>query len=142
MPHKPVYREDKDTSKLMIVFDASSSVRGHTSLNDHFSPVDNLVANLVQMLLRFRSKKIPITANIETAFLQIAIAEEDRGSHRFLWYQEKPTANCKFLLVQEYRMARVTFGATSSPYLLTATINHHLDKYSTQLEEICVKLKD
>ena len=30
MPRKPVYREDKETSKLRIAFDASFSMRGHT----------------------------------------------------------------------------------------------------------------
>ncbi|XP_036332225.1 uncharacterized protein LOC118743567 [Rhagoletis pomonella] len=34
MPHRPVYREDKATTKMRIVFDASSSEPGFLSLNN------------------------------------------------------------------------------------------------------------
>ncbi|XP_075150736.1 uncharacterized protein LOC142224837 [Haematobia irritans] len=130
MPHKPVYREDKTTSKLRIVFDASSSDNESTSLNEHLSSVDNLVANLFKVLLQFRSNKIAINADIEKAFLQISMSENDRDSR---WNKPLPR-------IEEFRMTRVTFGATSSPFLLTATINHHLDKYK-HLGPICEKLK-
>lgn len=84
MPHRPVYREEKITTKMRIVFDASSSEAGLSSLNDHLSAGDNLVANLLSTLIKFRSNPIALTSDIEKAFLQIALAESDRDCHRFL----------------------------------------------------------
>ncbi|XP_037944278.1 uncharacterized protein LOC119677081 [Teleopsis dalmanni] len=93
MPHRTVYRKDKTTTKMRIVFDASSSEAEHGSLNEFLSPGDNLLSNLVSILLRFRSKRIAMTADIEKAFLQIAIDESDRDTHRFLWYVKMPSIN-------------------------------------------------
>ena len=41
----------------------------------------------------------------------------------FLWYD---TSDLKIII---YRFLRVVFGLTSSPFLLNATIRHHLSKY-------------
>ncbi|XP_067638106.1 uncharacterized protein [Eurosta solidaginis] len=49
MPHRPVYREHKTTTKMRIVFDASSSEPGYTSLNEHLSAGENLVADLLSV---------------------------------------------------------------------------------------------
>ncbi|XP_017488061.1 PREDICTED: uncharacterized protein LOC108376370, partial [Rhagoletis zephyria] len=87
MPHRPVYREDKTTTKMRIVFDASSSENDLASLNDHLSPGENLLADLMSILLRFRCYHIAIIADIEKAFLQISIDEADRDTHRFFWYE-------------------------------------------------------
>jgi len=141
MPHKPVYREEKTTSKLRIVFDASSSELGYTSLNDHLSPVDNTVADLLVVLLKFRSNRVALIADIEKAFLQISIDENDRDSHRFLWYETTPQENKKLPKLCEFRMTRVTFGITCSPFLLSATIQHHIEKYEEKYKSICSKLK-
>ncbi|KAG5866658.1 hypothetical protein JTB14_018603 [Gonioctena quinquepunctata] len=39
MPHRPVYREDKTTTKLRVVFDASAHAPGFASLNELLNPV-------------------------------------------------------------------------------------------------------
>ncbi|XP_036340632.1 uncharacterized protein LOC118750001 [Rhagoletis pomonella] len=141
MRHKPVYREDKTTTKTQIVFDASSSEPGLMSLNDHLSAGYNLIADLTKTLLRFRSNAIAVIADIEKAFLQISIAEQDRDSHRFLWYETVPKENELLPKIVEYRMARVTFGTTSSPFLQSATIQKHLIVSAQQYGPICDKLK-
>lgn len=122
MPHRPVYREDKETTKLRIVFDASAHAPNHLSLNDHLEVGDNLLPDILTILLNFRVAQIAITADIEKAFLQILLHKNERDSHRFLWFAE-PLNNVKDLPpVKTYRMTRVTFGVTCSPYLLGATI--------------------
>ena len=67
-----------------------------------------------------------LVADIEKAFLQIAIDEADRDYLRLLWIDdiEKQTPE-----IQEYRFTRVIFGAGPSPFLLNATLRHHLKKY-------------
>ena len=45
---------------------------------------------------------------------------------RFLWFAEDGNQTIRF------RFNRVVFGANSSPFLLNATIRHHMDKYALQ----------
>ena len=67
-------------------------------------------------------------ADITKAFLQIGLNERDRDVLRFLWLKERPAPN-EDLKLAILRMTRVPFGATSSRFLLAATIRHHLKKY-------------
>ncbi|GFW36936.1 DUF1758 domain-containing protein [Trichonephila clavipes] len=126
LPHTAVIREDKTTSKLRIVFDASSHAKGQLSLNDclHIGP--NLNPDIFLLLVKFRENRVAFTADIKQAFLQIQLDEEDRDVTRFLW-NENPDGPEE--LIQSYRMTRVLFGVSSSPFLLAATIKHHLKRY-------------
>ena len=45
---------------------------------------------------------------------------------RFLWYEDP--FDCSFPLVS-YRFLRLVFGLTSSPFILNATIRHHLQHF-------------
>ncbi|KAJ8933389.1 hypothetical protein NQ318_003038 [Aromia moschata] len=57
MPHRAVYRDDKDTSKIRVVFDASAHAPGLPSLNDVLLQGENLVPNLLRMLMNHRVEK-------------------------------------------------------------------------------------
>ena len=78
MPHRAVVRENKDTTKVRIVFDASSKVRDEPSLNDCLYSGPCLLPAIYDILLRFRLGKIGLVSDIKQAFLNIAIAEEHR----------------------------------------------------------------
>uniref|UniRef100_A0A7M5WXV2 DUF1758 domain-containing protein n=1 Tax=Clytia hemisphaerica TaxID=252671 RepID=A0A7M5WXV2_9CNID len=117
IPHRPVIREDKVTTKIRPVFDASCSVNG-VSLNDCLYPGPNLLAKIFDILLRFRMNKIGILADIKQAFLNISIHPDHRDFLRFLW--RDPTSSDREVVV--YRFLRVVFGLTSSPFLLNGTI--------------------
>ncbi|XP_064485992.1 uncharacterized protein LOC135398516 [Ornithodoros turicata] len=127
MPHRPVLRESSSTTKLRVVFDALSHAEGKRSLNDFLQKGPNMVPDLVQLLLKFRLYRIAITADVRKAFLQIGIKQEDRDFLRFLWFANSPALNNEELKLEEWRMTRVPFGTTGSPFLLAATLSHHLD---------------
>ena len=68
LPHRPVIKDDRVTSIMRIVFDASSKVVG-PSLNDCSKPGRLLTEPLLSVILRFRANKIVFIAYIEKTFL-------------------------------------------------------------------------
>lgn len=125
LPYHAVIRTHKTTTKLRIVYDASAKLKG-PSLNDclHTGPKFNQL--ILDILVRFRSFKVALTADIEKAFLMISVAEHDRDVLRFLWVDDlakDPPDICTL------RFTRVVFGVSSSPFLLNATIKYHLEQY-------------
>ncbi|GBM11079.1 hypothetical protein AVEN_206495-1 [Araneus ventricosus] len=137
LPHRAVIRKDHSTTRLRIVFDASSHAKGQLSLNDCLYTGLNLIPDLFSLLLRFRSHPVAITADIQKAFLQINIDEEDRNFTRFYWSNNPEDGNEEI-----YRMTRVLFGVCSSPFLLAATIKYHLKRYVEQFPMTCELLEN
>ncbi|XP_047142930.1 uncharacterized protein LOC124817160 [Hydra vulgaris] len=114
LPQQPVLRNDKVTSKVRNVFDASSSV-DCPSLNDY----------------------------IEKAFLQITLSLEDRDYVRFLWFENINSVNKDNIFTQKnipYKICKVLFGVTSSSFLLSTTIISHAEKYLSDDPMIVSKL--
>lgn len=120
MPHRPVIRECVST-KIRPVFDASAAGPNGISLNNCLESGPSLIPDLVEILLRFRRWNVALTADITKAFLQIGVQRADQDVHRFLWQCGNR--------VRVMRFVRVPFGNTSSPFLLNATIQHHLNAY-------------
>ncbi|XP_064477172.1 uncharacterized protein LOC135391024 [Ornithodoros turicata] len=81
---------------------------------------------MLKLLLTFRLHRIAIIADIEKAFLQILLDVQDRDFLRFFWYETTPSVEGQLPRLEIWRMTRVPFGATSSTFLLAATIHHHL----------------
>ena len=67
----------------------------------------------------------------------VALAEEDRDVLRFLWYDDVFSEQPEII---QLRFARVVFGVTSSPFLLNATVRHHLEQYKDTYPELVEKL--
>ncbi|KAK0137861.1 Pro-Pol polyprotein [Merluccius polli] len=140
LPHHAVVREDKATTKLRVVFDASSHENSYPSLNDCLLTGPNLNPDLLTVLVRFRLYPIAFMADITKAFLQISVADKDRDALRFLWLTGPPDA--EDTKSRTLRMARVVFGVSSSPFLLAATIRNHLEKHKTSHPQAVNTLKD
>ena len=92
LPHREVVREDKNTTKVRVVYDASAKGPG-TSLNDclHTGPSFNTL--IFDILIRFRVYKVAMIADIEKAFLNIAISPEHRDYLRFFWVEDIHNTN-------------------------------------------------
>ncbi|KAJ8976806.1 hypothetical protein NQ317_018465 [Molorchus minor] len=101
------------------LFYASAHEKNAPSLNYCLEKGLNLIELIPSVLLRFRKKRIGITSDISKAFLQISVTEVDRDFFRFLWVDKNGNEVI-------YRHRQVVFGVTCSPFLLGATIEHHL----------------
>ena len=134
MPHRPVVKESSSSTKVRPVFDASAKGRNGISLNDCMETGPNLIPNLVDILVRFRKWPIALAADIQKAFLQIAVRTEDRDVHRFLLELDGK--------IRVMRFTRVPFGNRCSPFLLNATIKYHLKKFESSrvIEELAENL--
>ena len=133
MPHHPVLTPKKATTKVRIVYDASSKAESNmNSLNEclHRGPV--ILPDLCGLLIRFRIYPIVVLADIEKAFLQVGIQEAERDVTRFLWLKDLTKVNIQENLIT-YRFCRVPFGLVCSPFLLGATIKFHLQKEGSPL---------
>ena len=106
-----VSKSSSTTTKLRVVIDASAKASNSLSLNDTLATGPTLYPTLETILLRFRIHQIALTADISKMYRAVYLDPRDRDLHRFLW-REQPTGP-----LVDYRMARVTFGVSSSPYL-------------------------
>ena len=61
------------------------------------------------------------------------VKEEDRDVLRFLWVGDVNSAEPKIV---ENRFARVVFGATSSPFLLKATLLKYITSHERE-DPVC-----
>ena len=66
LPHHPVIRRDKDTTKVRVVYDASSRSIG-PSLNSCLLTGPKFNQKILEILLRFRTYPIALVADIEKA---------------------------------------------------------------------------
>lgn len=84
LPHHGVLRTDHATTKLRVVYDASSKMSG-PSLNEYLYKGPKFNQFIPDLLVRFRSYKVALVADVEKAFLMIAADEKDRDVLRFVW---------------------------------------------------------
>ncbi len=135
LPHQAVVRKDAVTTKVRIVYDASSKgSKSDTSLNDCLHVGPSLNPLLYSILIRFRENKVALVADIEQAFLNVEVNEKDRDCLRFLWVNDILNDDREVII---YRFCRVVFGLNSSPFLLNATLRHHVSKYNDFRPRIC-----
>lgn len=73
LPHHAVTREDKQTAKTRVVFDASARDSKGVSLNSCLKAGPALQPGLVSILLCFRKNQMGIMGDIEKMFLQIRL---------------------------------------------------------------------
>ena len=107
------------------------------SLNDclHVGPKFKQTIN--ELLFRFQSYPVALVADVEKAFLMISVDPNDRDVLRFLWVQDPFDNDVKLVTM---RFTRVLFGVSSSPFLLNATIKHHLDSYRSSKPNVVESL--
>lgn len=111
IPHRPVIRDSSSTTRLRVVFNASSVTTNGTSLNDHLHIGHKLQREIGGVLSSWRRHRFVYIADIEKMFRQILVHREDTDYQRIVFRPESDGP------VQKYRLLTVTYGTASAPYL-------------------------
>ncbi|XP_046590191.1 uncharacterized protein LOC124293393 isoform X2 [Neodiprion lecontei] len=114
LPHHAVIKATSATTKTRVVFDASAKTSMGVSLNDTLMVGPTIQLKLIEHLLRFRSYKFVITADIAKMYRQIWIAPSDRRYQRVFWLQQER--------IRVFELNTVTFGVSSAPFLAIRTV--------------------
>ncbi|XP_064653297.1 uncharacterized protein LOC135503579 [Lineus longissimus] len=129
LPHFAVIRDDKQTTKVRIVYDAAAAYEG-TSLNQKMFPGPKLQRDILEILLKFRLKPVALIGDIKEMFNQVSMAEKDRKFHRLLWRHLDPTAP-----IEVYEASRLVFGDAASPFLAQFVTKHQAEAMREQYPE-------
>lgn len=116
LPHHAVVKEESTTTKVRVVFDASSKSINGKSLNECMLTGPVLQDNLFNLLLRFRFHRIVIKADIEKMYRQILVTKEHQSYQRIVW-RDHPDKE-----LEDFQLRTVTFGTAAAPYLAIKTI--------------------
>lgn len=120
IPHHAVLKTDGDLSKIRVVFDASAVSSSGLSLNDVLCTGPKLQTDLRDILLRCRTYKYIMTADIVKMYRQILIRSEDRKFQHIFW-RDTPEDE-----LQEFQLCTITYGINCAPYLAIRCL-HELD---------------
>ncbi|XP_055713132.1 uncharacterized protein LOC129807708 [Phlebotomus papatasi] len=132
-PHHCVIKKDSATTKIRIVFNASSRSKTGMSLNDCIMTCPVVQPTLVSILWRFRLHEVALTCDIVKMYLQVLMHPSHRDFHRFVWFESGQ--------VIDYRFRTVCFGVSASPYLATRVLNQIADDNVGEFPQAASMLK-
>lgn len=117
MPHHGVQRESSLTTKLRLVFDASSRAQLGVSLNDMLLSGPVIQDDLMSILLRFRKHSYVIIADVAKMYRQIWVTESQRDMQRIVWCESSDRP------LQEYRLNTLTYGTAPASFIATRCLH-------------------
>ena len=98
-----------------MVFDASTKTSTGYSLNDILLPGPSLYPKLTKTINQFCLNKIGMSGDISKMFCEIS---QDKSKYDFHHFIHRGASE----ELHDYRMCRLTFGVTSSPYHLASQV--------------------
>ena len=116
LPMHSVVKQSSTSTKLRVVFDGSATSSSGASLNSLLRVGPTLHPPLADILMKFRTYPVALMADIAKMYREVELLPTDRDLHRFVW---RPSPKDQ---IQDFRMTRVTFGVSASPYLAIKTL--------------------
>ncbi|XP_072936546.1 uncharacterized protein [Epargyreus clarus] len=113
IPHHGVLRENSTTTKLRVVYNASSPSTSGISSNDIQMVGPTIQDDLLSILLRFRQHKYILSADVEKMYRQVVVHPSDRYLQQILWRDNLNEP------VKIYQLNTVTYGTASAAFLAT-----------------------
>ena len=134
LPMHAVFKDSSTSTKIRVVFDGSATTTSGTSLNKALMVGPTIQPTLSTILIRFRTYPVALNSDISKMYREVKLAAEDKDLHRFLW-RDSPQDP-----VRDFRMTRVTFGVSASPYLAVKTLQQtavdHGEEYPRATQHI------
>lgn len=127
--HFAVYRPDKPSTPVRVVFNSASKFQGHV-LNDYQIKGPDLLNGQIAVLLRFRDFPVAVMSDISKMYHQVLIDPNlDTNLHRFLWrnYENREP--------DIYQMRVLTFGDKCSPALANTALDLTAESFRNQYPE-------
>ncbi|GBN61752.1 hypothetical protein AVEN_228269-1, partial [Araneus ventricosus] len=122
IPHHAIFKPEKTSTPLRVVFDASAKTTSGFSLNSILLNGGIIQQDLFSIVSRFRKHKFAFSADIKKMYRQILIDPNQRDLQRIVW---KISADAS---VKVYKLSTVTYGTVSAPFLATRTLKALADE--------------
>ncbi|XP_055604920.1 uncharacterized protein LOC129753147 [Uranotaenia lowii] len=116
LPHHPVIRDCSTTTKVRVVFDASSRSSTGVSLNNALMVGPTIQQDLRAIVMRSRTYPFVLIADIEKMYRQILVHPDDTPLQRIFWRSSPDQP------IQTYELKTVTYGTASAPFLATRVL--------------------
>ncbi|XP_011052046.1 PREDICTED: uncharacterized protein LOC105144687 [Acromyrmex echinatior] len=109
LPHHAIRNETSSTTKFRVVFDGFCKTTTGLSLNDALIVGPTLQENLFSILIRFRTFKIALTADITKMYWQVLIDSTQMSLQHIFWreFPDEPIKTFEF----------VTYDTSSASFL-------------------------
>ena len=114
LPHHAVIKIASETTKVRVVFDALAKTSTKISLNEVFLIGPTIQTTIFEQVLRFRTHKYVITADIEKMYRQVLVHPDDRTFQKIFWYHKNQR--------RTFQLNTVTFGTACAPFLAIRTL--------------------
>lgn len=136
LPMHAVRKEHSTTTKLRVVFDASAKSATGVSLNDLLLVGPTVHPPLVDILLRFRSHRVALTADVSKMYRAVELTPPDRDLHRFVWRKSPDEP------LRDYRMTRVTFGVSASSFAANMSMKQNALDFASEFPQAVKAVED
>ena len=125
-PIHVVRKESSTTTKVRAIFDASAKTSTGISLNDILLVGPTVHPPLVDVLIRFRTYRVALIADVSRMYRAIRLADADTDLHCFVW-RSSPTTP-----LSDFRMTRVTFGVFLSSFIANMCVKQNAVDFSME----------
>ena len=134
--HHEVYRPEKKSTPVRIVFNSSASFHGHV-LNDYWMKGPDLLNDLFGVLLRFREQSVAVIGDISKMYHRILIPEVDQHVHRYLWRNMQTDRK-----PDEYIKTVLTFGDKPAPAMAQTALRKTAEEGKKMYPEAVKTIKE
>jgi len=125
LPHHCVFKASEQPPRIRVVFDASCKSSTGISLNDVLSVGPVVQQDLLSILLRFRTHRYAVAADIVKMYRQILIEPSQTKLQRILWRGDLETD------IKTYELTTVTYGTSSASYLATRCLKYLAEQHAS-----------
>ncbi|XP_018364596.1 PREDICTED: uncharacterized protein LOC108762191 [Trachymyrmex cornetzi] len=129
LPHHAVTKEDSETTKVRVVFDASCKSSTGISLNDCLRVGPTIQQDLFSIILRLRQHRYAMSADIAKMYRQVKVIDEHTHLQRILWRwnEDEP--------IRTFRLKTVTYGLACSSFLAIRCLQEIASQHQKECPE-------